>query len=153
MKKLLLLSLVSFSVSAGDITFQFKSPSFNGQGTSPHYLTIENQETSRKEAIAKKLEDELKAAIAAENNSTVNRFLKNVESRIYAELSRQLVTNLFAEGATGSGSLNLQGYNINYQSTVDENGTEVLKLVITNLTDPTDVTSVTIPISGFCCFG
>jgi hypothetical protein len=68
-------------------------------------------------------------------------------------LSRQLVTNLFAEGATGSGSLNLQGYNINYQSTVDENGAEVLKLIITNLTDPTDVTSVTIPISGFCCFG
>ncbi len=90
MKKLLLLSLLPFSASAGDITFQFKSPSFNGQGTSSHYLTIENQETSRKEAIAKKLEDELRAAIAAENNSTVNRFLKNVESRIYAELSRQL---------------------------------------------------------------
>ena len=35
-------------VFANTITHKFKSPSFNGIGTSSHYLTIENQENTRK---------------------------------------------------------------------------------------------------------
>ena len=36
---------------ADTITFKFKNPSFSGIGTSSHYLTIENQEFNRKEAL------------------------------------------------------------------------------------------------------
>ena len=41
---------------------QFKSPSFNGVGTSSHYLTIENQEFSRKLTI----KEEIKALEATD---------------------------------------------------------------------------------------
>ena len=40
------------------IVHKFKSPSFNGVGTSSHYLTIENQEFSRKLTI----KEEIKAS-------------------------------------------------------------------------------------------
>jgi hypothetical protein len=45
----LLISTASYS---DQITHKFKSPSFNGQNTSSHYLTIENQEFNRKADIA-----------------------------------------------------------------------------------------------------
>jgi hypothetical protein len=38
-------------IFADEIKFQFKSPSFSGVGTSSHYLTIENQEYTRAEAL------------------------------------------------------------------------------------------------------
>ena len=40
--------------NASDLTHQWKSPSFSGQGYSSHVLTIENQEFSRKQAISDK---------------------------------------------------------------------------------------------------
>ena len=43
--------LYSSVVSADEMVHKFKSPSFSGIGTSAHYLTIENQEFNRKEAI------------------------------------------------------------------------------------------------------
>ncbi len=36
---------------ADEIVFKFKSPSFSGIGASSHYLTIQNQEFNRKEAL------------------------------------------------------------------------------------------------------
>ena len=39
---------------AGQLTHQFKSPAFSGQGYSAHVLTIENQEFSRKKANREK---------------------------------------------------------------------------------------------------
>ena len=46
------IGIVATNIKADTITFQFKSPSFNGMGTSSHYLTIENQEFSRKLTIS-----------------------------------------------------------------------------------------------------
>ena len=66
-------------------------------GTSSHYLTIENQEFTRKMSIKeeiKALQDEIERD---KENSTLARFMRNLESRVYAELSRQLVNNLFGE--------------------------------------------------------
>ena len=37
------------------IVHKFKSPSFNGVGTSSHYLTIENQEYTRKLTIKEEI--------------------------------------------------------------------------------------------------
>ena len=54
MKKLLtVLSVFCLcsSVSASELTFEFGSPSFSGNGKSSHYLTIENIEKTRKDAI------------------------------------------------------------------------------------------------------
>ena len=61
MKRILILLLCAPMVNA-DIVHKFKNPSFSGQGTGAHYLTIENQEFSRKKAIEEALEAARKAA-------------------------------------------------------------------------------------------
>jgi len=124
------------------IVHKFKSPSFNGIGTSSHYLTIENQEFSRKLTIKeeiKALQDEIERE---KENSTLARFMRNLESRVYAELSRQLVNNLFGETPQSSGTITLEGNTIEYTS---DGVTLTLKITEADGT----VTEITIPIGTF----
>ena len=67
--------LLSFSLSATEIVHKFKNPSFSGVGTASHYLTVENQEFSRKKAIEEALEAARKAAEREENNTTLAKFI------------------------------------------------------------------------------
>jgi len=139
---ILIAGVISINIRADQITHKFKSPSFNGVNTSSHYLTIENQEFNRKQTI----KDELKAAIEEaerdKENSTVQRFIRNFESRVYAELSRQLIANLFGETPSDSGIISLEGNTIEYSTDGD-----FLTLKITEA-DGT-VTVITIPIGSF----
>jgi len=139
---ILLLGVFGQNLWADQITHKFKSPSFNGVNTSSHYLTIENQEFNRRQTI----KDEIKAAIEEaerdKENSTVQRFIRNFESRVYAELSRQLIANLFGETPSDSGVISLEGNTIEYSTDGD-----FLTLRITEA-DGT-VTVITIPIGSF----
>tara|TARA_B100001059_G_scaffold29892_2_gene24161 strand:+ start:991 stop:1437 length:447 start_codon:yes stop_codon:yes gene_type:complete len=141
--KLLAILIIASGVSADEIKFQFKSPSFSGVGTSSHYLTIENQEFNRKEALQKEIEALKQAAEDEANNTTLARFMRNLESRIYAQLSRQLVENLFGENPSSSGSFELSGQLIEYTS----DGVNIT-LTITNL-ETNEVTTITLPIGDF----
>ena len=139
---MLVLGLYSAFIDADQITHKFKSPSFNGEGTSSHYLTIENQEFSRKLTIKeeiKALQDEIERE---KENSTLARFMRNLESRVYAELSRQLVDNLFGETPQSSGTIKLEGNTIQYTS---DGVTLTLKITEEDGT----VTEITIPIGTF----
>ena len=89
---------LSHTVLADEMVQKFKSPSFNGMGISAHYLTIENQETNRKDEAKEALQAALDEAERDLENTTLARFMKNLESRIYSQLSRDLVDNLFADG-------------------------------------------------------
>jgi len=129
-------------VGADEITHEFKSPSFSGENTSSHYLTIENQEASRKKEIQDKLVQELEDLERDKENTTVARFIRNLESRVYAELSRQLVNNLFGEDASTSGTINLEGNKITYTS----DGDFITLTIIEN--DGTE-TTITLPINSF----
>ena len=134
--------LVSLTVEADQIVHKFKSPSFNGEATSSHYLTIENQEHSRKLTIKeeiKALQDEIERE---KENSTLARFMRNLESRVYAELSRQLVNNLFGETPQSEGTITLEGNLIEYTS---DGVTLTLKITEADGT----VTEITIPIGSF----
>ena len=134
--------LVSLTVEADQIVHTFKSPSFNGEATSSHYLTIENQEHSRKLTIKeeiKALQDEIERE---KENSTLARFMRNLESRVYAELSRQLVNNLFGETPQSEGTITLEGNLIEYTS---DGVTLTLKITEADGT----VTEITIPIGSF----
>ena len=83
--------------TAGDLVHKFKSRSFSGVGTSAHFLTIENQEFTRKAEIkAKKIAAEEKE-LSAKRNTNFRKFLDNFESRIYAEFSKQLADAMFGE--------------------------------------------------------
>ena len=127
---------------ADEIVFKFNSPSFSGIGTSSHYLTIQNQEFNRKEALKaeiKALQDQIKRD---KENTTLARFIRNLESRIYAQLSRQLVENLFGETPSDSGVLELEGNRIEY-SVVDG-------IITLNITDSDgNTTTISLPIGSF----
>ena len=95
---LAVLSLYSIA-NASELTFKFDSPSFSGEGKSSHYLTIENIEKTRKDAIkaaekaaADKVKEDAK-------NTAVAKFKANLESRFYTALAKQITTNIF--GADG----------------------------------------------------
>ena len=127
---------------ADEMVHQFKNPSFSGVGTSAHYLTIENQEFNRKMSIKeeiKALQDQIKRD---KENTTLARFIRNLESRIYAQLSRQLVENLVGETASTEGTLTLEGNTITYSV---EDG--IITLVITDSNG--DTTTIQLPIGNF----
>lgn len=94
--------------------YTFKSPAFNGNGYSAHVLTIENQEHSRKEQIKKEIQAELDRIKNEKNNTNLAKFLNNLESRIYAQISQNLATAMFADGGATSGTLNFEGNIINW---------------------------------------
>tara|TARA_R100000781_G_scaffold57260_1_gene37008 strand:+ start:861 stop:1355 length:495 start_codon:yes stop_codon:yes gene_type:complete len=130
------------NAAADTITHKFKNPSFSGINTSSHYLTIENQEFNRKEALKaeiKALQDEIERD---KENTTLARFIRNLESRIYAQLSRQLVENLFGEMPSDSGILELEGNTIEY-SVVDG----IITLIITD--SDGNSTTISLPIGTF----
>ena len=78
-------------ISADEMVHKFKNPSFSGIGTSSHYLTIENQEFSRKMTIKEELKAIQEQIKRDKENTTLARFIRNLESRIYAQLSRQIL--------------------------------------------------------------
>jgi hypothetical protein len=114
-------------------------------GTGSHYLTIENQESSRKKAIEDALEAAQKAAEREAENTTLAKFIRNLESRIYAQLSKQLVDNMFSnEDAVTFGSFTLEGSVVSYQVMTNDNNEEYIQMRITD-TEGTE-TIIEIPI-------
>ena len=142
MKKLLtVLSVVSIcsSAVASELTFSFKSPSFNGNGQSSHYLTIENIEKTRKDAIIAKKKADAKALKDEINGTAVAKFKANLEARFYTALAKQITDNVFgADGAQqDSGTYTAENGEIITWSTPAQTGNVV---VVVTETDGTTTT-------------
>ena len=149
-----ILLAVTTTVTADEIVQKFKNPSFSGQGTSTHYLTVENQEKSRREQIQDDVESALKAAEREADNTTLAKFIRNLESRIYAQLSKQLVDNMFGnEEASLFGQFVLEGNDIRYERIQDcrEDGicTEIIRLTIIDEDGSTTTIDIPIGTGGF----
>lgn len=147
-----MLSLVGVSpnVYADEIVHQFKNPSFSGIGTGAHYLTIENQEHSRQKSIEEALEAAAKAAQRAEENTTLAKFIRNLESRIYAQMSKQLVESMFSnDNPVNFGSFVLEGSTITYETIISEDGTEFIRLTIVGEDGSTTVVEIPIGTGYF----
>ena len=129
-------------VKADEMVHQFKNPSFSGIGTSAHWLTIENQEFSRKMTIKEELKAIQEQIERDKENTTLARFIRNLESRIYAQLSRQLVENLFGETPSTNGILELEGNTIEYSI---EDGIITLRIVDSDGNE----TIIELPIGDF----
>jgi hypothetical protein len=142
-KTLISLCLVS-TANAGELTHQFNSPAFSGVGYSSHVLTIEQLETTRKQKIKDEQKAAADAAERAAKNTNLAKFLNNVESRIYAQLSKQLADQMFAEGGATQGTMNFQGTNISWVN----NGNDVT-LTITEANGTQTIVSVPIAQFGF----
>ena len=130
------------NVSADEMLFKFKNPSFSGNATSSHYLTIENQQFNRDKAIKEEIEAYKEELARDANNTTLARFIRNLESRIYAELSRQLVDNMFGETKSESGSFTLEGNRVDYSTDGD-------KVTLTINESDGGTTTISVPIGSF----
>ena len=96
---ILLFLFMITGVNASEIVHEFGSPSFSGSGKSSHYLTIENIEKTRKDAIKAAEKAAADKVIADAKNTAVAKFKANLESRFYTALAKQITTNIF--GADG----------------------------------------------------
>jgi curli production assembly/transport component CsgF len=130
------------STATAQLVHQFNSPAFSGQGYSSHVLTIEQLEATRKKNIADAQKAAQDKAERDAKSTNLAKFLVNVESRIYAQLSKQLADALFTDGNKDSGNMDFQGTNISWVKT----GTDVT-LTITEATG--NRTEITVPLASF----
>jgi hypothetical protein len=144
--KMSFLALIVFltTASAGELHYEFKNPSFSGQGYSNHVLALEQLQFTRSQDIKKKQEREAKDALRDEANEVINKFIANVESRIYANLSKQLVDNMFSSTGASTGTAELEGATIFWERDVDL-GTIAIRITEIDGT----VTTVTVPVGDF----
>ena len=148
----LLFYVLSTPSIASELVQEFSNPSFSGNGYSTHVLSLEQLRYSREN----KIKDDQKSADAAakrdENNTTINKFIKNVESRIYANLSKQLVDNMFGTNCEvtdtntcpTSGTATVEDSQIAW---VKDTSTEIITLTITSPDGTTTIMSV--PVGDF----
>ena len=143
MSLLALITLLT-TASAGELTHDFKNPSFSGQGYSNHVLALEQLQFTRKQDIEDEIAKALRDAEREEENEVINKFIANVESRIYANLSKQLVDNMFsADGAT-SGTAEIEGATIFW-----EKDTDLGEISIRITEADGTVTTLTVPVGDF----
>jgi hypothetical protein len=135
-----LLAPIAVSAPLGD--FSFKSPSFNGSGYSSHVLTIENQEATRRKQLADSIQAALDKAAAAASGTNIQKFLNNLESRMYAQISQNLATAMFATGGSTQGTLNFEGNIINWNK-----DTSNIYLTVTDIVG--NQTQITVPLGQF----
>ena len=93
----------------------------------------------------------LLAAQRAEENTTLAKFMRNLESRIFAQLSKQLVEQLFSGEGSTFGSFMIDGNMITYEQTICNPATmactEGEDVIIMTIVDPNgSQTVIIIPI-------
>ena len=139
------------SILASELVQEFSNPSFSGNGYSAHVLSINQLEVQREKTLEDERKSEAAAAERAEKNTTINKFIANVESRIYANLSKQLVDNMFGTTCDSStttcptsGTATVEGAQIYW---VKDTSTEIITLTITDVDGTT--TTMTVPLGDF----
>jgi hypothetical protein len=100
---------------SSELVHEFGNPSFSGINQSAHYLTIDEQERTRAEKRAQDIQDKLDEEVREADNTVLARFVRNLESRIYSTLAKDLSESLFNyDGIPTSenpiiGEINLEG--------------------------------------------
>ena len=135
---------ITSNAFGGGMVHKWKSPSFSGIGASAHFLTIENQEFTRKAEIRGKKDSAAAKKISAAKNTNYAKFLDNLESRIYAEFSKQLTDNLFGESCgTTYTTATVDGVTTTYTKDVAND------IVILDIVGPDGSQVITLPLNDF----
>jgi hypothetical protein len=137
-------AITTSPIQASELVQDFSNPSFSGIGQSNHYLATEQLQFQRKEEIRKDAEKKLRDAERDEKNEVINKFIANVESRIYANLSKQLVDNMFASDGASTGTAEIEGATIFWERDTDL-GTISIRITEADGT----VTTLTVPVGDF----
>ena len=134
--------------TASELVHKFGNPSFSKEGYSQHALSIEQLQYTRENDRIKDEKSAISQAERDEKNKTINKFIANVESRIYANLSKQLVDNMFGTSCTSncatSGTAEVEGSQIYW---VKDSSTDVITLTITDTTGT--VSTMSVPVGDF----
>jgi len=136
--------LIMMTSVKAELSHQFKNPSFSGNGYSNHVLAIEQLQHQRKKDLKEKRESDAAKAKREAESTTLAKFLNNVESRIYAQLSKQLVDNMFSDTGATSGTAEIEGATI-YWVKDETSGTITIQITETDGT----FTELVVPIDGF----
>ena len=151
-KSLISLLILATTANATEIVHKFGNPSFSGINQSAHYLTIDEQERTRKEKIRADAQEALEDAQREAENTTLAKFLRNLESRIYSTLAKDISESLFNYDNPASaenpiyGEIELEGNIIQWLN----NGTTIT-LTIIEMMDGVEIsrTTITIPVGSF----
>jgi len=124
------------TVFGSPLVFQFHSPSFSGIGQSSHYLTIENLEKSRKQALIDKADAEERRLENELRNTAIEIFRRNLESLFYTNLASQILDNIFGEDTDqqNDGQTIIGDYKVVWTSTDDPDDVVGVTVKITNTT-------------------
>ena len=110
-----ILVMLPLSIYSDQLIHRFGSPSFNGINQSAHYLTIDEQERTRSTKIYEDVQDALEEAEREADNTVLSKFIRNLESRIYSTLAKDISESLFnyegipTENSPIAGELDLEG--------------------------------------------
>lgn len=141
---ILFLLLYSTSLSSSEMVHSFNNPSFSGNGFSSHVLSIDQLERQREQKIKDDIEAAERQAKRDEESETINRFISNVESRIYANLSKQLVDQMFGDTGQSTGTAEIEGATILW-----ERDTDLGTIAITITEEDGTITTLTVPVGDF----
>jgi len=160
MKKFIALSFLLPAIAFGaELSHSFNSPSFSGIGYSSHVLTIKQLEDQQREKNLAKGEALKALAERDASNTPQAQFIANLQSRIYAQLAKQLTDSLF--GATDAptctvatagaicGSIpDLAGNSVTWKLGTGSD-TGMIIITITNLANPSQTTVMKVPSGTF----
>jgi hypothetical protein len=139
--------MVTVPVQASELTWGFKSPAFHyGNGYSTHVLSVEQLSYNRKQDIKderQRIADELEREA---ENTTLAKFMRNVESRIYATLSKQMVDSMFADcgdACSNTGTTDIEGNTLTWVRDPTDGS-----ITLTIVEEDGTTTTITIPGAG-----
>jgi hypothetical protein len=151
--------VIATAATAAEMQYSFSSPTFNGNGYGTYALTIkqlQDQAVSNNKATAAALQQQ---AIATAANSPQAQFVANLQSRIFAQLAKQLTDSLFGTSGAPSctaatagaicGSIpDLAGNSVTWKLGAGSDQGMII-INIANLTDPSQTTTMKIPSGTF----
>ena len=152
-----ILVMLPLSIYSDQLIHRFGSPSFNGINQSAHYLTIDEQERTRATKIYEDVQDALEEAEREADNTVLSKFIRNLESRIYSTLAKDISESLFnyegipTENSPIAGELDLEGNKLKWVN----DGTTIT-LTIEEWFDGIviSITEIVIPVGSFGgCWG
>ena len=151
-KSLISLLILATTANATEIVHKFGNPSFSGINQSAHYLTIDEQERTRKETLRADAQEALEEAQREAENTTLAKFLRNLESRIYSTLAKDISESLFNYDNPASGDNPIYG-EIELEGNIIQwlNNGVTITLTIIEMMDGVEIsrTTITIPVGSF----
>jgi hypothetical protein len=137
-----ILLVTPLNAVGSELSFKFKNPAFSGVGYSNHVFAIEQLEDQRRQR-AKEEQEKLRKELESKlEQSNLQKFLKNVEARIYAQISKDVVDKMFDGTGSTSGTVVIGSSSVSFNN-------DGSNIVLNVVDDKGNTTIITIPLGAF----